>query len=216
LIIGVMLVGLVLGGGIGYAKGMNKSNDDTRSSISSSTDSVAADLRALLNNLEAQHVDLAAAATRAGFDGDASFGAAAAALGQNTEELTNAIASVYGEQAGMEFKGIWESHIGFFVDYTVAAKKGDKAGMDKAVQNLNGYVDSISSFLSQANPNLPKEAVAQLVGEHVGLLKEAVDKHGAGDYEGSYDAQARAREQITTKIADTIAGAIVKQYPDKF
>ena len=88
--------------------------------------------------------------------------------------------------------------------------------MDKAVQNLNGYVEAISTFLSGANPNLPKDAVAQLVTEHVGLLKEAVDKHGAGDYAGSYDAQSRARVQITTKIADTLAGAIVKQSPEKF
>ncbi len=67
-----------------------------------------------------------------------------------------------------------------------------------------------------ANPNLPKDAVAQLVTEHVGLLKEAVDKYGAGDVPASYDAQSRARTQITTKIADTLAGAIVKQYPAKF
>ena len=88
--------------------------------------------------------------------------------------------------------------------------------MAEAVQNLNGYVEAISTFLSGANPNLPKDAVATLVTEHVGLLKEAVDTYGAGDFEGSYDAQARARDQITNKIADTIAGAIVKQNPEKF
>lgn len=218
MIVTTLVIGLLVGGGIGYASG-NMGGDDHSEGTSHSvatTDSKAAGLRTLLNNLEAQHVDLAAAATRAGFDGDESFPAAAGALNQNTEELSAAVASVYGEEAGEQFKEIWASHIGFFVDYTVAAKAGDKAGMDKAVQNLNGYVEAISTFLSGANPNLPKDAVAQLVTEHVGLLKEAVDKHGAGDYEGSYDAQARARTQITTKIADTLAGAIVKQNPDKF
>lgn len=212
----MLVIGLVVGGGIGYATGnMNDEEAHTESS-QSSTDSKPADLRALLNNLEAEHVDLASAATRAGFDGDKSFEAAAGALGKNTDDLTAAIASVYGDEAGAKFKEIWASHIGFFVDYTVAAKGGDKAGMDKAVQNLNGYVEAISAFLSGANPNLPKEAVATLITEHVGLLKEAVDKHGAGDFAGSYDAQSRARTQITTKIADTLAGAIVKQSPDKF
>ncbi len=218
-IVGLAL-GLLVGGGVGWAiADMNK--DDSRSSMSMSestpnTATKAADLRTVLNNLEAEHVDLASAATRAGFDGDPSFTAAAGALSNNTDELTAAIASVYGDEAGAKFKEIWASHIGFFVDYTVAAKGGDQAGMDKAVENLNGYVEAISTFLSDANPNLPKEAVSQLITEHVGLLKEAVDEHGAGDFAGSYDAQNRARDQITNKIADTLAGAIVKQSPDKF
>lgn len=212
-----VVVGVLIGGGIGYMSG-NKKDNHAENSTSSvvTTDTKAADLRAVLNNLESEHVDLASAATRAGFDGDPSFAAAAGALSKNTDDLSAAVGSVYGEEAGAKFKEIWASHIGFFVDYTVAAKGGDQAGMDKAVQNLNGYVEAISTFLSGANPNLPKEAVAGLVTEHVGLLKDAVDKHGAGDFAGSYDAQSRARVQITTKIADTLAGAIVKQSPDKF
>lgn len=222
LAVATLVVGAVIGGVAGYAINSNNSEDTAStpttsvSSTAPDTATKAADLRALLNNLESGHVDLAAAATRAGFDGDPTFQAAAGALGKNTDELSAAVASVYGEEAGAKFKEIWTSHIGFFVDYTVAAKAGDQAGMDKAVQNLNGYVEAISTFLSGANPNLPKDAVAQLVTEHVTLLKEAVDKHGAKDYAGSYDAQARARTQITNKIADTLAGAIVKQNPDKF
>ncbi len=216
----VAIVALVVGGGAGYAIGHKKDNNNKSMSSNSTsapaTDTKAAGLRVLLNNLEAQHVDLASAATRAGFDGSTSFPAAGAALGKNTDALTAAIASVYGDPAGAKFKEIWASHIGFFVDYTVAAKKGDKAGMDKAVQNLNGYVEAISTFLSGANPNLPKDAVAQLITEHVGLLKSAVDKYGADDFAGSYEAQQAARDQITTKIADKLAGAIVKQKPEAF
>ncbi|MGI9027833.1 MAG: hypothetical protein ACR2FM_03265 [Candidatus Saccharimonadales bacterium] len=220
LAVATLVIGAVIGGVAGYAISDNKGDDSdtatqtSQSSTAPTTVGKGADLRVALNNLEAQHVDLASAATRAGFDGDKSFAAAAGALSKNTDDLTAAITSVYGEPAGAQFKEIWASHIGFFVDYTVAAKAGDQAGMDKAVQNLNGYVEAISTFLSGANPNLPKEAVAQLITEHVGLLKEAVDKHGAGDYAGSYDAQDRARVQITTQIADTLAGAIVKQNPD--
>ncbi len=215
-----LVVGMLVGGGLGYGVGMNK--EDSTTSESSMTTSApdsntkAASLRALLNNLETEHVDLASAATRAGFDGSPMFDASAKSLDQNSVDLSKAIGSVYGADAEAKFLEIWRSHIGFFVDYTVAAKGGDKAGMDKAVQNLNGYVEAISDFLSKANPNLPKEAVASLITEHVGLLKSAVDKHGAGDFAGSYQAQEDARTQIQTKIADTLAGAIVKQNPDKF
>ncbi len=212
-----LVVGLAIGAGIGYMSN-NKDAEVVNEASASipATDTKAADLRALLNNLESEHVDLASAATRAGFDGDPTFKEAAASLDRNSNELADAIGSVYGDSARERFYEIWASHIGFFVDYTVAAKSADQAGMDKAVQNLNGYVEAISTFLSEANPNLPKEAVAQLVTEHVGLLKEAVDAHGAGDYAKSYDAQDRARKQITNKIADTLAGAIVKQNPEVF
>lgn len=216
LIAGMLVVGLLVGGGIGYISGnsMNKS-DNNMSNVMASTDTKAAGLRVVLNNLEAQHVDLASAATRAGFDGSPMFEASAGALDKNSVALSEAIGSVYGPEAQAKFLDIWRSHITFFVNYTVAAKGGDQAGMDKAVSDLNGYVSAISDLLGGAT-GLPKEAVASLITEHVGLLKSAVDKHAAGDYAGSYAAQQEARDQITTKIADTLAGAIVKQSPDKF
>ena len=212
-----LAAGLLVGGGIGYASGQNKDTNKSgsMSSVAPSTDTKAAGLRVVLNNLEGQHVDLASAATRAGFDGSPMFEASAGALDNNSVALSKAIGSVYGADAEAKFLEIWRSHITFFVNYTVAAKSGDKAGMDKAVSDLNGYVSAISDLLGGAT-GLPKDAVASLITEHVGLLKSAVDKHGAGDFAGSYAAQQAARDQITSKIADTLAGAIVKQNPSKF
>ena len=214
----VAVLAILIGGGAGYAIG-NNGDDDKMSSSSQSavktTDTKAADLRVILNGLQQEHVALASTATRAGFDGSASFKPAASSLDKNSRDISAAVGSVYGKEAGDKFYEIWNSHIGFFVDYTVAAKAGDQAGMDKAVQNLNGYVEAVSTFFSEANPNLPKAAVAQLITEHVGLLKSAVDTYGAGNIDASFEKQREARSQIG-KIADTISGAIVKQSPDKF
>ena len=179
------------------------------------TDTKAAGLRVLLSVLEHQHVDLASAAVRSGFDGRPDFAAAAAALDDNSVAISKAVGSVYGDAAATQFLAIWRSHITFFVNYTVAAKKGDKAGMDKAVADLGGYVDAISDFFSTANPNLPREAVHQLVSTHVGYLKAAVDAYGAADYTGSYKSQGDAYTQIGT-ISDAISAAIVKQHPESF
>lgn len=219
MIVGVV-VALVIGvmGGYALKGGMNKDTyNDSKpaASVTKTTDTKAADLRVLLNGLQQEHVALAADATRAGFDGTASFKPAAGSLDKNSRDIANAVGSVYGKDAGDKFYQIWNSHIGFFVDYTTAAKAGDKAGMDMAVANLNGYVDAISTFFSGANPNLPKDAVAQLVGEHVKLLKAAVDTYGAGDIDASFAKEREARSQIGT-IANTLSGAIVKQSPDKF
>jgi hypothetical protein len=179
------------------------------------SDTSAADLRVTLNALEREHVNLAAAATRRGFEGDPDFKAAAGELDNNSKALAAAVGSVYGPEAEAKFYEIWASHIGFFVDYTVAAKSGDQAGMDKAVADLGGYQNAIADFFSEANPNLPRQAVFDLVGEHITLLKGAVDAHGGKDYPTSYAKEHEANVQIGT-IADALSGAIVKQFPDKF
>lgn len=215
-----VVVGLIVAGvGLAFVKNNQNVQDGTtavaQNATTPSTDNKAADLRAMLRMLETEHVDLASAATRNGFDGNADFEASAKALDNNSVAIAQAVGSVYGPEAEEEFLKIWRSHITFFVDYTVAAKKGDKAGMNKAVQNLGGYTDAISDFFSKANPNLPREAVHQLISEHVTLLKSAVDAHGAGNYSESYTQQHAAVEQIGT-ISDTLSGAIVKQNPDNF
>ena len=185
-------------------------------SLTLKTDTKAANLRVLLNALERQHVDLAAAAVRAGFDGHASFEEVATELDKNSIALADAIGSIYGTSARDQFLTIWRSHIGFFVDYTVAAKAGDTVKMNEAVANLTGkYVPEISNFLATANPNLPREVVAQLVTQHVLHLKAAVDAYGASDFTASYAKQTEAYNQIGS-IADALAGGIVKQFPEKF
>ncbi len=222
LVVGLVaaVVGLLVGfGGATVLKSGKSEEINTPTPVASTqapdSDTKAAGLRVVLNALEREHVNLAAAATRAGFDGRADFAAAAGQLDINSKAIAAAVGSVYGADAEKKFYDIWASHITFFVNYTVAAKKADKPGMDKAVADLNGYVEAISTFLSTANPNLPKQAVADLVTEHVGLLKGAVDNHGAKKYPESYAKEHEANEQIG-KIADALAGAIVKQMPDKF
>lgn len=228
LMTGLIAVVIGLAVGFGVAKATESKTEETKSTSSTNSTTTtpqpakpdtmtkSADLRVLLNALEAEHVNLASAAVRNGFDGDPDFDASAKALDANSVELSQAIGSVYGKDAEAKFLEIWRSHIGFFVDYTVAAKKGDQEGMTKAVDNLMGYVEAVSTFLSGANPNLPKDVVKSVVTDHVLLLKDAVDAYGKGDYTLSYTKQREAEKQIRTKIADAISGAIVKQYPEKF
>ncbi len=121
----VTVVAMTIGGGIGYLAGHNskhktETNQNAVTAGPPSTTTKAAGLRVLLNNLEVEHVDLEAAATRAGFDGAAAFQATAGALDKNSHALSDAMGSVYGKDAGDKFYRIWNSHIGYLVDYAVA------------------------------------------------------------------------------------------------
>jgi hypothetical protein len=176
----------------------------------------ASALRASLNLALREHVFLAAAATNAALGGrKAEFEAAAAALDGNSVDIAAAIGSVYGAEAEKAFLPLWRKHIGLVVDYTVGVATKDKAKQDKAVADLVAYTDDFGAFLAAANPNLPKTVVADLVKHHVVTLKEVIDVQATGD-------QAKAWKSVRTaaghmgKIADPLAAAIAKQFPQRF
>ncbi len=181
------------------------------------TTSPAADLRVTLDTLLGEHALLAVAATQKGLDGDKDFEAAAAALDANSVELSEAIGSVYGDEAAKQFldgPSLWRDHIGFFVDYTVGVAKKDMAAQKEAVDNLTGYSGAFSGFLAGAT-GLPQEALQDGIQTHIGQLKGQLDAYAAGDYDEAYGF---ARDAFTHMVmtGDTLAGAIQEQSPDMF
>ena len=182
-----------------------------------SSDTPAADLRVTLDRLLGEHALLAIAATQKGYAGQPDFKQVAAALDRNSVELADAIGSVYGPDAREEFLNggsKWRDHIGFFVDYTVAKAKNDKAGQKKAVRDLMGYIASFSTFLAKAT-GLPQPAVEKGITAHVMQLKGQVDAYAAGNHGKSAQLTRDAYAHMF-ETGDTLAGAIVEQSPDDF
>lgn len=176
----------------------------------------ASALRVKLSTLLQEHALLAASATGAALGGrNAEFESAAAALDMNSVDLSKAIGLVYGSGAEQAFLALWRKHIGFFVDYTVGVARKDKAKSEKAVNDLVGYTQDFGAFLSGANPNLPKDAVAGLVKTHVLTLKDVVDAQASGDSKKAFAAMRMAGMHMQM-IADPLAEAIAKQFPGKF
>jgi hypothetical protein len=199
----------------GCARSMPRSHA-MASPDTASTATPAASLRTALNALFAEHVYLAAAATGAALGGrDTEFKAAAGALDANSMAIARAIGSVYGEDAEAAFLPLWRRHIGFVVDYTVGAAGGDRARQDRAVSELVAYTQDLGAFLASANPNLPKSVVADLVKHHVVTLKDVIDAQVAKDPARAF-AAARTAAGHMQQIADPLAEAIVKQFPDRY
>lgn len=174
------------------------------------------DLRVAVNLLLAEHVHLAAAATGwAMMSMNRNFDAAARALDANSVDLANAIGLVYGDGAKEAFLPLWRRHIGFFVDYTMATIERKADGRRKAVDDLVNYARDFGAFLNSANPELPADAVEALVREHVVTLAAVVDAQANQDWVRAYELQRKAAAHMQ-KIADALATAIVKQFPDRF
>ena len=211
----------------GAAAGTSESASGAASTSASSdeaptTDTGAATLRAGLTGLLSEHVYLAALATGAALRGDnAGFEAYAAALNgpsdSNTADLTAAITSAYGAETGKAFEGLWrsEKHIPAFVAYTQAVAKDDKAGADKAVADLLDYAKTVGTTLNKVNENLPADAVENMVKMHATTLKDVVDAQKAGDQAKVYTSLRTAYAHMG-EMADALAGATAKKFPEKF
>ena len=177
----------------------------------------AADLRVTLDRLLGEHAQLAIAATRKGYDRDRDFNAAAGTLDRNSVELAGAIGSVYGTKARNQFlngRFMWRDHIKFFVQYTVALKKRDKAGQRRAVGNLKAYIEAFSGFLAGAT-GLPQSALRASITEHVMQLKGQIDAYSKRQYGTAYRLQRQAYSHMFM-TGDTLAAAISKQFPGRF
>ncbi|MBD8504979.1 copper amine oxidase [Hoyosella sp. G463] len=168
----------------------------------------AEELRIILERQLGQHAMLAVEAMRAGVAGQPQFDAAAASLGQNTEDLTESIRLVYGDEAAGQFNELWSNHIGFFVDFTVGLAEDDQQAQDEAIQRLDQYRADFGGFLDGATDGeLPANAVADLLQMHVDQLVEQVRAYAAGDYT---TAAAQTREAYAHMFgtAQGLAGAI--------
>jgi cytochrome c556 len=180
-------------------------------------DSGASALRSGLTALLQEHVYLAGIAVTQGVGkglDSAEFKAAAGALDKNSVGLADAITSVYGQAAGDQFLALWRKHIGFFVDYTKGKATKDDAIVAKAKTDLDGYRNDFGAFIASANPNLPKQAVADELLPHIQTLFAAIDAVVAGDA-SAFDKLRTAAEHMPM-TADILAGGIAKQYADKF
>jgi hypothetical protein len=221
MVVVAIVIATVIGGVAGFVIGNNGDTQTEEVATSASFDSVravdgaASDVRVKLNNALREHVSLGALALRAAFNGDPNTEAALATLDENSQEVAGLVGAVYGEQAGDQFLTLWRSHIGYFANYTVAAKSGDQAGMDKALADLEGYATDAGAFFNGANEGLPKEAVKTLLVHHRDHVIKVVNAWGAGDYAKSYEEEQHARDQVG-EIGDALAAAIVKQSPDMF
>jgi hypothetical protein len=140
----------------------------------------------------------------------AEFKAAAATLDKNSVALADSITSVYGKAAGDQFLALWRKHIGFFVDYTKGQATKDGALASKAKSDLDGYRADFGAFIASANPNLPKDAVAQELIPHVQSLFDAIDAV-TGAKQGDAFKLLRLAAAHMPMTADVLAGGIAKQ-----
>jgi hypothetical protein len=135
---------------------------------------------------------------------------------QNQVDLGDAIKPFYGDAAGEQLTALLTDHILIAAEILQAAKAGDTATLNEALERWYANADDIAEFLHAANPkNWPLEEMKMMMRDHLDLtLREAV-----AYLEGDHTASIAAYEQVhlqALEMADMLSEGIIKQFPEKF
>lgn len=179
------------------------------------TTQAQAQLSQAMRKLWADHVGYTRLYIIAAVNGTDDAQPTAARLLKNQEDIGNAIAPYYGAAAGQKLTDLLKQHILIAVDLVSAAKAGDQAKQNDADRRWHDNAADLATFLSGANPNWPRQAVLDMLNQHLALTtREAVDRlqKNYSDDIPNYDAIFNQ----AMMMADTLSSGIVKQFPGQF
>jgi hypothetical protein len=141
--------------------------------------------------------------------------AAATRLLANQDQIGQAIVPYYGAAAGQKLASLLRDHILIAVDLVKAAKANDQPAFKAADARWHTNAADLATFLSGANPNWPRQAVLDMLNNHLALTtKEAVDRLQKNYTDDVTNFDAIFNQAMM--MADTLSSGIEKQFPQKF
>jgi hypothetical protein len=169
-----------------------------------------ADLAIRFEALLGQHSVLAADLMRSRIRGDDDFVQAAnAALGKNTDDMTDLVGQLFGTPTAQAFSPKWSEHIVALFAYAGALANSDDSARKEANEELTEYESELGSFFAGAsNGRLDPKAARAAVVQHVRHLTDQADAYAKGDYAAADDLY-RMGYQHTYDLGLTLANALL-------
>jgi len=137
------------------------------------------------------------------------------AVAANARDIAKTFTPFYGEAASDRLRTLLTEHYGAIEAYSEATVAGNKRQQDAARAQFASNTEEIAAFFSGINPHLSKETVRSLFATHVDHHVAQINKFQDRDYAGEEETWP-AMEHHVYVIADTLAAAMVKQFPTKF
>lgn len=144
-------------------------------------------------------------------DADASV----ARLLQNPIDMEKAFALYYGDQTAAAVRDLLKVHLTTAAELVMAAKAGDSAKAADAEKRWYDNADEISGALNSINPNWPKDAMMDMMHDHLKMTKAEAVARLKQDWDLDVKTYDMVHDQILI-MADELTEGIVKQFPDKF
>ena len=134
---------------------------------------------------------------------------------QNQVDIGNLIKPYYGEEAGNKLTALLKEHILKAGEIIEAAKKGDKATVDKLNKEWHQNADKIVAFLVKANPNWSKKELTDMFYRHLKLTTDEVEARLKKEWINDIHFADQNQDHLI-KLADILTDGIAKQFPEKF
>jgi len=133
----------------------------------------------------------------------------------NAHDIASAISPFYGQAASDKLFTLLAGHYGAVKAYLDASVAKDAKAQSVATDNLTANAEQIATFLSTANPHLPKDTLMELLqvhaGHHISQIQQLIAKNAA--------AEAKTRSEMLAHmdvVGDALANGIAAQFPAKF
>lgn len=172
--------------------------------------------KAALRDLWIGHVFWVRNVVVASFAGDkAAQQAAEKQVVANAQAIAGAFEPYYGVKAKEKLFTLLAGHYGAVKDYLDATIAKDSGKQSAATTKLLNNAGELATFLSGANPYLPKATVEELLQAHGGHHITQIQQLQAKDYTGEAKTWGEMTQHMYV-IADALGGAVAKQFPAKF
>jgi hypothetical protein len=134
----------------------------------------------------------------------------------NQQDIGAAIVPYYGQEAGDHLADLLTTHINQAVPVLTAARDGDQAALDTALDDWYVNAQEIADFLSAANPdNWPQSATRPLLEAHIDQTTAYAIDLLEGNYSQAISNYDAAFDHMMM-LADTLAEGIIAQFPEQF
>ena len=207
-VIGIFVIGLIVGGLIGWGVIQQKTV-----AVPSGITKSELDLNNAMRMLWEEHITWTRMYIVSAVADSPDTGKAAERLLRNQEDIGNAVKPFYGNEAGDKLTALLKEHILTAAEIIKEAKAGNSTAA--AEKKWFSNADEIAAFLSKANPNWPEKVVKDMLYSHLTLTKEEAVARLNKDYTADIAAYDKIQKQAL-EMADALSGGIVKQFPEKF
>lgn len=170
------------------------------------------DFRLQLNSLLKEHGIVTSEYLKNIYDGK-DTAAAKTQLDQNTDLLANMVGEMYGNQARVEFRNLWNLHITHYENYTRALKDNNENEMNSIRDALLTHAEDLGESMQKIDKNFSQARIADLTREHIRLTLDVIDAYAQPDSGLLASSTKRAYDQAG-EFADYLGQAIAASRPE--